>query len=120
MIVKFSKVHATGALQMKFSVIFHRTNLFYEVRRKKSSAKAVTEEIADFINTNYPKQCGIIYCFSKKVCLYEIFHSFCRKPIRCQKNLRPNLKLQRRVTMRDCPRVNVIMCTPSGLTTKFT
>eukprot|EP01130_Rhizamoeba_saxonica_P007027 TRINITY_DN2817_c0_g1_i1.p1 TRINITY_DN2817_c0_g1~~TRINITY_DN2817_c0_g1_i1.p1 ORF type:complete len:360 (-),score=52.47 TRINITY_DN2817_c0_g1_i1:23-1102(-) len=44
----------------------NRTNLFYEVKEKKTSTKAFNNDIVQFINKEYPGQSGIIYCFSRK------------------------------------------------------
>jgi superfamily II DNA helicase RecQ len=44
---------------------FNRTNLFYEIRPK---SKKVTEEIAAFIQADYPTDCGIIYASSRDGC----------------------------------------------------
>lgn len=49
-----------------FKESFNRPNLYYEIR-KKTSKKSI-DEIADFINSNFPKKCGIVYCFSVKDC----------------------------------------------------
>ncbi|MDP2434664.1 MAG: ATP-dependent DNA helicase RecQ [archaeon] len=48
-----------------FSQSFNRPNLIYEVRKKKG-AKATVDEIAEFIQTCYPRESGIVYCFSRK------------------------------------------------------
>ena len=49
-----------------FKQSFNRTNLIYEVRKKK---KNVVEEIANEIRTLYSGQAGIIYCFSQRDCV---------------------------------------------------
>ena len=45
---------------MKLS--FNRTNLFYEVRKK---GKNTIADICDFVRDR-PRECGIVYCFSKR------------------------------------------------------
>ncbi len=42
---------------------FNRTNLKYEVRSKKP--KALTSEIIDLINREFPNVSGIVYCLSR-------------------------------------------------------
>lgn len=44
---------------------FNRPNLKYEIVQKDSN---MADGIANFINTYYPKECGIIYCLSQKDC----------------------------------------------------
>lgn len=48
-----------------FEQSFNRPNLFYEIRPK---AKNIEDSIVTFVNSNYPADCGIIYCISKKNC----------------------------------------------------
>jgi len=48
-----------------FDASFNRTNLFYEVRKKK---KEYIQEISSFIKDKYPEDSGIIYCFSRRDC----------------------------------------------------
>ena len=50
-----------------FTQSFNRPNLSYEVRKKESSAKALTE-IESLINGQYRYQTGIIYCLSRQNC----------------------------------------------------
>jgi len=58
-------------LYMKDPVIiqggFNRKNLYYEVRQKSKVGK-FQEDMANFIKKEYPGECGIIYCNSKKEC----------------------------------------------------
>jgi bloom syndrome protein len=49
-----------------FKQSFNRPNLHYEIRNK--SSKGVVEDIARLINSSYPKQSGIVYCFSRNDC----------------------------------------------------
>jgi superfamily II DNA helicase RecQ len=51
----------------KFTGSFNRKNLHYMVMQKHSFKKTV-DEMSDWINKYYPKQSGIVYCFSKKDC----------------------------------------------------
>lgn len=44
---------------------FNRPNLQYQVRKK---GKGILADIAQFINTSYKGECGIIYCLSRKAC----------------------------------------------------
>lgn len=54
---------------VKFVSTVNRPNLFYMVRGKSSVGKVVIDEIADYIQTSYPKnESGIVYCFSRKEC----------------------------------------------------
>ena len=40
-----------------------------QVREKSSVGKVVIDEIAEFIQENYPNnESGIVYCFSRKEC----------------------------------------------------
>lgn len=50
-----------------FKQSFNRTNLAYEVRRKK---KSVVDEIAMEIKTIHQGEAGIIYCFSQRDCVH--------------------------------------------------
>uniref|UniRef100_A0A915E390 ATP-dependent DNA helicase n=1 Tax=Ditylenchus dipsaci TaxID=166011 RepID=A0A915E390_9BILA len=47
---------------------FNRDNLFYEVKAKPASNQLMVEELVNTITTEFPKQSGIIYCFSRKEC----------------------------------------------------
>ncbi|KAM9312999.1 ATP-dependent DNA helicase Q1 [Gastrophryne carolinensis] len=49
-----------------FTASFNRPNLFYEVRRKPSSANDFNEDVVKLINGRYKGQSGIVYCFSQK------------------------------------------------------
>lgn len=54
---------------VKFVSTVNRPNLFYKVREKSSVAKAVIDDIAEFIKSSYTnKESGIVYCFSRKEC----------------------------------------------------
>ncbi|KAL5550444.1 hypothetical protein UlMin_000620 [Ulmus minor] len=54
---------------VKFVSTVNRPNLFYMVREKSSVGKVVIDEIAEFIQENYPyNESGIVYCFSRKEC----------------------------------------------------
>lgn len=48
-----------------FKQSFNRINLFYEVRKK---TKTVLQIIVEEIKKKYRRQCGIIYCLSRKDC----------------------------------------------------
>eukprot|EP00178_Gracilaria_changii_P023223 TRINITY_DN703_c0_g1_i1.p1 TRINITY_DN703_c0_g1~~TRINITY_DN703_c0_g1_i1.p1 ORF type:complete len:1340 (-),score=170.78 TRINITY_DN703_c0_g1_i1:1572-5591(-) len=50
-----------------FKQSFNRTNLVYEVRKKK---KSVVDEIAKEIKTIHQGEAGIIYCFSQRDCVH--------------------------------------------------
>ncbi|KNE69268.1 RecQ family ATP-dependent DNA helicase [Allomyces macrogynus ATCC 38327] len=64
--VKQDIVHTLGMQGcVQFRQSFNRPNLIYYVLDKK---KSLINDIAQFINTRFPKQCGIIYCLSKKNC----------------------------------------------------
>jgi bloom syndrome protein len=49
----------------KFSQSFNRPNLSYEVREKKGK---VIPNIAELIQSKYPKKSGIVYCLARKTC----------------------------------------------------
>uniref|UniRef100_UPI00358F96AD recQ-like DNA helicase BLM isoform X2 n=1 Tax=Myxine glutinosa TaxID=7769 RepID=UPI00358F96AD len=49
-----------------FAQSFNRVNLKYEVLPKKP--KKVTDDCAQWIITNYPRDAGIVYCLSRKEC----------------------------------------------------
>jgi bloom syndrome protein len=49
----------------EFAQSFNRPNLHYEVRPK---GKDVLGDIANFINSRYRGQCGIVYCMSRRLC----------------------------------------------------
>eukprot|EP00039_Didymoeca_costata_P005457 m.81788 g.81788 ORF g.81788 m.81788 type:complete len:632 (+) comp12829_c0_seq1:106-2001(+) len=44
----------------------HRQNLHYEIRQKHPNFDQVIKDIADYINTKYCENSGIIYCLSRK------------------------------------------------------
>ncbi|KAI8802231.1 P-loop containing nucleoside triphosphate hydrolase protein [Cladochytrium replicatum] len=44
---------------------FNRANLRYEIRAKDRN---IDQDIYAFIENHYPKQCGIVYCLSKRNC----------------------------------------------------
>ena len=48
-----------------FQQTFNRPNLIYSVRKK---TKNVVSDIISYINSNYPKKSGIVYCLSRKDC----------------------------------------------------
>jgi RecQ family ATP-dependent DNA helicase len=48
-----------------FEQSFNRPNLVYKIYPKD---KSITDNIAEFIKKNYNRQCGIVYCLSKKNC----------------------------------------------------
>lgn len=50
-----------------FKQSFNRQNLEYEVRRKPAH-KGLMGEMASFIANEFPRMCGIIYCFSRNDC----------------------------------------------------
>ena len=50
---------------VKFIQSFNRPNLKFEVRSK---SKGCLSDICELIRANYTKQCGIIYCLSRKDC----------------------------------------------------
>lgn len=70
-------------LQLKnfvlFKASFNRPNLYYEIRDKPSNHELCVEEIADLIKTKFPKQSGIVYCFSQREC--ELVASDLRKRV---------------------------------------
>ncbi|KAJ3439750.1 atp-dependent DNA helicase q-like 4a [Anaeramoeba flamelloides] len=49
-----------------FTQSFNRTNLIYEVRKKKPSV--VHRDIFEFIQKHYKNESGIVYCFSRMDC----------------------------------------------------
>uniref|UniRef100_A0AC34PZQ3 ATP-dependent DNA helicase n=1 Tax=Panagrolaimus sp. JU765 TaxID=591449 RepID=A0AC34PZQ3_9BILA len=49
-----------------FKAGFNRENLFYEVRLKPSTNSEVLDELKNIINQRFPRESGIIYCFSRK------------------------------------------------------
>lgn len=63
-----------------FRQSFNRPNIIYEVRSKgakpkknaagsdDSSSNDTLSQMADWITSHYPNQCGIVYCHSKKDC----------------------------------------------------
>ena len=51
-----------------FRSSFYRSNLFYEVRAKPGTKKALTDDIIDLINERFRGQSGIVYCMSRKDC----------------------------------------------------
>lgn len=51
---------------IRFRTTFNRSNLIYEVLEKSSAATEHTTALADMIKSRFPKQCGIVYCFSRK------------------------------------------------------
>ena len=66
--VKVDVIHNLGIHNCEvFTQSFNRPNLSYEVRAK-GKAKDVLDGIANTIKTTYRRQCGIIYCLSKKNC----------------------------------------------------
>jgi superfamily II DNA helicase RecQ len=44
----------------------NRPNLVYRVVPKPDSAKATLSAMVSFIRDNFPGQCGIVYCLSRK------------------------------------------------------
>lgn len=59
-------MHNLGMVDSQvFTQSFNRANLYYEVRPKTSSPKAI-EGIADLIKEKYADQCGIVYTISRK------------------------------------------------------
>lgn len=66
---------------VKFVSTVNRPNLFYMVRGKSSVGKVVIDEIADYIQTSYPKnESGIVYCFSRKEC-EQVANDLCERGI---------------------------------------
>ncbi|GBG24043.1 ATP-dependent helicase SGS1 [Hondaea fermentalgiana] len=51
---------------VRFRSTFNRPNLVYEVVAKSSAANDQFRELADMIKARFPRQCGIVYCFSRK------------------------------------------------------
>ena len=60
-----SRLSIPDCVRLKLS--FNRANLDYEVRMKKGH-KGCVDEIAATIQTNYPRDTGIIYCHSRDKC----------------------------------------------------
>mmetsp|Transcript_44961 Transcript_44961/g.71829 ORF Transcript_44961/g.71829 Transcript_44961/m.71829 type:complete len:753 (-) Transcript_44961:1556-3814(-) len=54
---------------MVFRSSFNRTNLFYEVVMKEGTHEKHVASMANIIQTRFPGQCGIVYCFSRKNCV---------------------------------------------------
>jgi bloom syndrome protein len=66
--VKVDVIHNLGIDGCQiFTRSFNRPNLYYEVRTKGKKKEDI-EDIAELINTKYPKQTGIVYCLSRKNC----------------------------------------------------
>jgi bloom syndrome protein len=64
--VKLDVIHNLGMKGCEqYKQSFNRPNLHYHVLKKE---KGVLENIARLIKDNYTKQCGIIYCYSRKAC----------------------------------------------------
>jgi ATP-dependent DNA helicase Q1 len=49
-----------------FKSTFNRPNIFYEIRPKPSSHNDCVNEISNLIHERFPKESGIIYCFSQR------------------------------------------------------
>jgi bloom syndrome protein len=50
-----------------FTMSFNRSNLFYEVRKKRNDPSTLAD-VTEFIKTNYPVDTGIVYCNNKIKC----------------------------------------------------
>uniref|UniRef100_H2Z5E0 ATP-dependent DNA helicase n=1 Tax=Ciona savignyi TaxID=51511 RepID=H2Z5E0_CIOSA len=51
-----------------FKTALNRSNLFYQVREKALSHDDVIADMVELINTNFSRDAGIVYCFSRKNC----------------------------------------------------
>lgn len=51
-----------------FKSSFNRPNIYYEVKQKPNNNDEFIDELANLVKTNFPKQSGIIYCFSQREC----------------------------------------------------
>jgi ATP-dependent DNA helicase Q1 len=59
-------LHLAESSTLVFSGQLNRPNLHYSVIEKPTTSSELTSHIKTWILDNYPAECGIVYCLSKK------------------------------------------------------
>jgi ATP-dependent DNA helicase Q1 len=67
MMVPITGANTDGTVH--FTAPLYRKNLHYKVVQKPSQGEAVYASIADWILQHHPNESGIVYCFSRRVCI---------------------------------------------------